>query len=98
MILFLKGFLLNFVGYMPSERFIGLSRYQLQATLCQRCFFLKYYNVCLNLRVPAEDYLSVLTPLRDDRALVLVIVDLLDMPCSIWPELIDILGKYNFFL
>ena len=81
---------------MPSERFIGLRNYELKASLCQRCYFLKYHDVLLNVRTTPEDYISLLSAIRNERALVVVVVDLLDMPCSIWPGLLHIIGKLTF--
>ncbi|KAG7156938.1 Nitric oxide-associated protein 1-like [Homarus americanus] len=74
------------------ELFEGLDRGELRSVLCQRCYFLKYYKMALNVRVSPEVYPEMLKPIKDQKALVMVVVDLLDMPCSIWPKLMDIIG------
>lgn len=48
--------------------------------------------MALQVRVSPEDYPKILTTIRDKQALVLLMVDLLDFPCSIWPGIADILG------
>lgn len=35
----------------------------------------------------------VISAIRDEVALVILVVDLLDFPCSIWPGLLDIIGE-----
>ncbi|XP_071515686.1 nitric oxide-associated protein 1 [Panulirus ornatus] len=81
-----------FPGFIPKELFDGLDRGQLRSVLCQRCYFMKYHKMALNVRVSPEVYSKVLEPIRAQRALVIVMVDILDVPCSIWPKLIDIIG------
>lgn len=46
------------------------------------------------MQVSPEDYPTVLKTIRDKRALVIVMVDLTDFPCSIWPGIADMLGAY----
>lgn len=80
---------------MPSEIFkncftpIGAN---LQAVLCQRCHFLKEYNIALQVRVSPDDYPKVLKTISFSSGMVLLLVDLTDFPCSIWPGLADIIG------
>ncbi|XP_067013589.2 nitric oxide-associated protein 1 isoform X2 [Anabrus simplex] len=59
---------------------------------CQRCHFLSHYNVALNVNVSPEEYPRLLGHIKDKRALVILMVDLTDFPCSIWPGIIDIIG------
>ena len=40
-----------------------------------------------------EDYVSILSTIKDKFALAILMVDLLDFPCSIWPGIKDILGS-----
>lgn len=93
-----------FSGFVSKEEFVGLTDAELRGVLCQRCYFLKHHDTALNVRVTPEFYPKLLEPIREQTALAIVVVDLLDMPCSIWPKLIDILGEqfswYNspFFL
>ncbi|KAK4875888.1 hypothetical protein RN001_012310 [Aquatica leii] len=82
-------------GYIPSEIFknsLRLGGVRLQALICQRCHFLKNYNLALQVRVSADDYPKVLETIKVKRGLILLIIDLLDFPCSLWPGIINVLG------
>ncbi|XP_058056072.1 nitric oxide-associated protein 1 [Anopheles bellator] len=79
-------------GYLPSQLFKGKSKGQLMTTICQRCHFLKHYNLAVNVTVSSEDYTEMLLSIKDKKALAILLVDLLDIPCSIWPGLADVLG------
>ena len=84
-------------GYIPSEIFKNYSRHHeggLKSIICQRCYFMRNYNLALQVRVAPEDYPKVLTTVRDrQKALVILVVDMLDYPCSIWPGVADLLGR-----
>ncbi|XP_055614065.1 nitric oxide-associated protein 1 [Uranotaenia lowii] len=79
-------------GYLPSELFKGKQKQQLIKSICQRCHFLKNYNTAINVTVSPEDYVEMISSIRDKKALVILMIDLLDFPCSIWPGLAEILG------
>lgn len=78
---------------MSSERFKML-RDRLRRELCLRCHCLKTYNTALNVNVGPDDYPKVLRELEQHFAMVLLLVDLTDFPCSIWPGIIDIIGEF----
>lgn len=59
---------------------------------CQRCHFLKNYDTALKVQVNADEYINMLSKIKDERALAIVMVDLTDFPCSLWPNMIDIIG------
>ncbi|XP_063907753.1 nitric oxide-associated protein 1 [Zophobas morio] len=83
-------------GYIPSEIFKNSVAYggsNLEAIVCQRCHFLKHYNVALQVQVTPEDYPKVLSTIGERRGLVILLVDLLDFPCSIWPGIGEIFGS-----
>lgn len=84
-------------GYIPSEIYKNHSKkggMTLQGIICQRCYFLKNYNLALQIQLSPEEYPKVLKTIRTrDKALVILIVDLLDFPCSIWPGAADLLGS-----
>ncbi|XP_055618225.1 nitric oxide-associated protein 1 [Toxorhynchites rutilus septentrionalis] len=80
-------------GYLPSQLFKGKSKQQLMTTVCQRCHFLKTYNTAINVTVSPKDYVDMISSIKDKKALVVLMVDLLDFPCSIWPGLSEILGS-----
>ncbi|CAB3258979.1 unnamed protein product [Arctia plantaginis] len=79
-------------GYLPSEIFKNRVESELKTIECQRCHFLKEYNVALDVRVQPEEYEKLLQSIRHIKSLVVLIVDLLDFPCSIWPGIVDIIG------
>lgn len=79
-------------GYIPSEIFLGRTKNQLHEITCQRCHFLDEYNVALNVTSDPADYPQLLKQIRPQRALAVLMVDLLDFPCSVWPDVMDIIG------
>ncbi|KAG5892537.1 hypothetical protein JTB14_011126 [Gonioctena quinquepunctata] len=82
-------------GYIPSEIFKNAWKQgaaPLEAIVCQRCFFLKEHNLALQVRVSPEDYPKVLDKIPKKKALMVLMVDLMDFPCSIWPGIADIVG------
>ncbi|XP_045510502.1 nitric oxide-associated protein 1 [Colias croceus] len=80
-------------GYLPSEIYKSCSNEALKTTECQRCHFLKEYNIALDVTVQAEEYERLLQSIRYVKSLVVLMVDLLDFPCSIWPGIVDVIGK-----
>lgn len=49
--------------------------------------------MALQVRVSPEDYPKILEKIQENKhALVVLMVDLLDFPCSIWPGIMDIIG------
>ncbi|KAK0167576.1 hypothetical protein PV327_004955 [Microctonus hyperodae] len=84
-------------GYLPSELFTGLNNLDLKNIICQRCHFMKHYNTTLEVTVPPETYPEILSniKLKKKRAAVILMIDLTDFPCSIWPDLPKIIGKYT---
>ncbi|XP_059486080.1 nitric oxide-associated protein 1 [Neocloeon triangulifer] len=83
----------NYPGFIPAECFRGVSVHYLRGQICQRCYNLKNYKKALHVDVSPEDYPEILKQIKDKRALVMLVVDLLDFPCSIWPHLSEIIGK-----
>ena len=63
---------------------------------CQRCFNLKHYNNALNITLKKDDYLTHLRCLRRERerTLFLLMVDVVDFPSSIFPNLDSILPPF----
>ena len=79
-------------GYLPSEIFTSFQTHELRGQICQRCRFLRDHDVALNVNISPEEYPKVISVIRDQIAMVILVVDLLDFPCSIWPGLLDIIG------
>lgn len=82
----------SLMGFVPKELFEGRNSGELRNLVCQRCYFLKVHKTALNVRVEPEMYVKLLEPIKNKKALVLLVVDLLDVPCSIWPSIMDIIG------
>lgn len=59
--------------------------------VCQRCHFLKHYNTSLKVNVDPEEYVNMLSKI-DEKAMVILLVDLTELPFSIWPNIVDVLG------
>lgn len=78
---------------MPAEKFTLFSEQSLQSQLCQRCEFLGKYNMALNVTVPRDEYPQIISKIQRRPSLVVVLVDLLDFPCSVWPNLINLIGE-----
>ncbi|XP_047539863.1 nitric oxide-associated protein 1 [Vanessa atalanta] len=79
-------------GYLPSELFKGRKNEELKKMECQRCHFLAEYNIALDVTVHPEEYEKLLQSIRHIKSLVLLMVDLLDFPCSFWSGIVDIIG------
>ncbi|XP_030384436.1 nitric oxide-associated protein 1 [Scaptodrosophila lebanonensis] len=78
-------------GYIPSEIFRGRSQTELQTITCQRCHFLKHYNIALDVEIEPSSYVETISQIKDRFALAIVIVDVLDM--FIWPNMQELLGN-----
>lgn len=61
--------------------------------VCRRCFNLKHYNKAMSVQVPEEDYLRHLNHLKTKHALILLVVDVLDFPASLFPNLYSLLPQ-----
>ncbi len=65
---------------------------QKRTSQCQRCFLFKYTNEISHCEVDEKIYKTILTEIKRKRALIILIVDLLDIPNSIsrsWSHLVD---------
>lgn len=45
------------------------------------------------MQVSPDDYVDMISKIKDEKALAILMVDLIDMPCSIWPNIIEIIGE-----
>uniref|UniRef100_A0A1B6D2K2 G domain-containing protein n=1 Tax=Clastoptera arizonana TaxID=38151 RepID=A0A1B6D2K2_9HEMI len=79
-------------GFLPAEIFIGLQVNELRSIICHRCHFLKNYNTALSVNVNPNEYPKLLSKVKDKKALVILLVDITDFPCSLWPGVLDIIG------
>ncbi|XP_037752470.1 nitric oxide-associated protein 1 [Chelonia mydas] len=82
-------------GYLPSEKYLRLmeAHRALQGVLCQRCWLLIHHQQALHMHVSREQYRNLVSaalrgPPRHGRPpLVLYMVDMLDLPDSVLPDL-----------
>ncbi|XP_038554784.1 nitric oxide-associated protein 1 isoform X4 [Micropterus salmoides] len=80
-------------GYLPSEKFKALREEErLSGATCQRCHLLTHHHKALSLTMSADQYRAVVRQVRPHKALVLLIVDLLDVPDSIVADLPELVG------
>jgi len=79
-------------GFVPSQILQGLTAEELRVQPCQRCYIIQEYNVALKVNVSPEDYPKAIEHIKDKEALVLLVVDLLDFPGSVWPGILSLLG------
>uniref|UniRef100_A0A8C0DDV4 Nitric oxide associated 1 n=1 Tax=Balaenoptera musculus TaxID=9771 RepID=A0A8C0DDV4_BALMU len=84
-------------GYLPSEKFLSAAAQEdggLAQTVCQRCWLLVHHCRALHLQVSREQYLELVTAAlrRPEPALVLYMVDLLDLPDALLPHLPALVG------
>ena len=63
--------------------------------ICMRCFHLKHYSNALDVSVPEDEYLNCLQPLKDKRALIILMVDVVDFPGSLFPNLHTLIRPGN---
>ena len=80
-------------GFVPSQILSGRSSADLRSLICQRCYFIKEYKVALKLNVSPEDYPKAIEHIKDEKALIILVVDLMDFPGSVWPEILELIGK-----
>lgn len=83
----------NIPGFMPAAKFTLFNETELRTQLCQRCEFLKKYNVALNVTVSTEEYPALISKIQTNKCRVIVLVDLLDFPCSVWPGIVNLIGE-----
>ncbi|XP_058154028.1 nitric oxide-associated protein 1 [Dasypus novemcinctus] len=84
-------------GYLPSEKFLRAAAQEdggLARTVCQRCWLLVHHRRALRLQVSREQYLELVSTAlrRPGPALVLYMVDLLDLPDALLPDLPAMVG------
>uniref|UniRef100_G1RC61 Nitric oxide associated 1 n=2 Tax=Nomascus leucogenys TaxID=61853 RepID=G1RC61_NOMLE len=83
-------------GYLPREKFLRAAEADggLARTVCQRCWLLVHHRRALRLQVSREQYLELVSAAlwRPGPSLVLYMVDLLDLPDALLPDLPALVG------
>ncbi|XP_077613862.1 nitric oxide-associated protein 1 isoform X2 [Crocuta crocuta] len=84
-------------GYLPSEKYLSAAAQTdggLARTVCQRCWLLVHHRRALRVQMSCEQYRELVSAAlrRPGPALVLYMVDLLDLPDALLPELPALVG------
>ncbi|XP_059377865.1 nitric oxide-associated protein 1-like [Carassius carassius] len=66
---------------------------QLKKAICQTCFLISHHLNVLNITMSKEEYRAIVKRIKSQKALVLLIVNLLFLPDSIIPDLPELVGK-----
>ncbi|KAM8968164.1 nitric oxide-associated protein 1 [Sarcophilus harrisii] len=89
-------------GYLPSEKYRGLLAEAdgLARAVCQRCWLLVHHQRALSVCVSREQYRELVHAAlrRPGPALVLYLLDLLELPDPLLPELPGLLGPRPLLL
>ncbi|MBZ3883840.1 Nitric oxide-associated protein 1 [Sciurus carolinensis] len=84
-------------GYLPSEKLSSAARADSGPVrlVCQRCWLLVHHRRALRLQVSREQYLELVSAAlrRPGPALVLYMVDLLDLPDALLSDLPTLVGS-----
>ncbi|XP_064415487.1 nitric oxide-associated protein 1 isoform X2 [Latimeria chalumnae] len=84
----------SLAGYLPSEKYKSLLEAEsLNKAICQRCFLFIHHQKALDIKVSKEEYRNIVSKIRDKDALVLLMVDLLELPNSIISDILDLVGE-----
>jgi len=61
--------------------------------VCQKCFNLKHYNKPFAITTTSREVMEYLSHLQRRKGLILYVVDLLDLPGSLFTNLLEIVGE-----
>ena len=72
-------------GYIPSQIFLAAKPAQLKEILCQRCHMLKEFNLAIDVTIKPMEFKAIVHEIKKKRpALLLIMIDLMDMPHSFY--------------
>jgi hypothetical protein len=80
------------VGYTPPA---ALER---ESVLCQRCFRLRHYNETQDVPMTDDDFLKMISSIRDTNSLIVHMIDIFDVHGSLLPSLPRITGNNPILL
>ncbi|ASN05163.1 ribosome biogenesis GTPase YqeH [Virgibacillus necropolis] len=80
------------VGFTPESALIK------EIVLCQRCFKLKHYNEIQDVSVTDDDFLKMVSEIRDVEGLVVHLIDIFDVNGSMIQSLARIIGDKPIIL
>ncbi|MBP1947607.1 ribosome biogenesis GTPase YqeH [Virgibacillus litoralis] len=80
------------VGYTPK------STLDKESVLCKRCFRLKHYNEIQDVSMTDDDFLTMVSQIRDTEGLVVHVIDIFDVNGSMIKSLPRIIGDKSVLL
>ena len=80
-------------GYMSSELYKTLTREELQKSKCTRCNLMEQYDIMLEVKASDSEFSTILSKIKFEKSLILVIVDLTDIENSLIKNLFEHIGK-----
>lgn len=80
------------VGYTPK------STLNKESVLCKRCFRLKHYNEIQDVSMTDDDFLTMVSQIRDTDGLVVHVIDIFDVNGSMIKSLPRIIGNKSILL
>jgi len=80
------------IGYAPKS---ALKR---EEVLCKRCFRLKHYNEIQDVSLTDDDFLNMVSAIRDTNALVVHLIDIFDVEGTLIKSLPRIIGDNPIIL
>src|SRR5690625_7545981 len=79
-------------GYTPK------SSLEKEDILCRRCFRLKHYNETEEVTITDDDFLKMVSSIRNASGLIVYIIDIFDVSGSMIPSLPRIVGNHPIIL
>ena len=61
--------------------------------VCQNCFRLKHYNKPFPITVTSDEIMEYLCQIQRRKGLILYVVDMMDLPGSVFPNLLETVGE-----
>lgn len=88
------GYVIPAKNPTTGDQGTGSNAVHLTRTLiCQKCFDLKYYNKPFPISVSSAEIIENLRHLQRRKGLILYVVDLLDLPGSLFTNLLETIGE-----
>ena len=82
--------------YFPEEGEDSAS--DIASLVCKRCFSLENYNSALSITLQQDDYLRHLKILKNQRALLVLVLDVSDFPACVFPNLKNLISTKSSVL
>lgn len=80
------------LGYVPASSIAN------EDTLCQRCFKLKHYNQHVPVSLTDDDFLTMVSSIRESKGLIVHLIDLFDVNGTLISSLPRIIGDNPIIL